>query len=240
MRNARERSSFLFGAPSASPSEGRKIGYLNLPAVSGSYASSPDSTAASITGDIDIRALVSLDDWTPATDSRAIIAKWTTTGNQRSYLFGVTVTTGTLSLSWSADGTVVITKTSTAAPTVVDGERLYVRVTLDVDNGAVGNDVTFYTSTDGISWSQLGDVVTTAGTTSIFDSTATLNIGAMDAGTDDLLLGKIYLAQVFTGLIGGDGNKRVEFDPLMTNVNAGSFTARTGELWTINSTAYLA
>jgi hypothetical protein len=40
--------------------------YLALGGIAGNYASTPDSVANSITGDIDIRTKVALADWTPA------------------------------------------------------------------------------------------------------------------------------------------------------------------------------
>ena len=42
--------------------------YVYLPGVSGNYLSVPDEAALDITGDIDIRVQVAMDDWTPAAD----------------------------------------------------------------------------------------------------------------------------------------------------------------------------
>ena len=39
---------------------------LRLPGLSGNYLSTPDTAATSVTGDIDIRVKVALDDWTPS------------------------------------------------------------------------------------------------------------------------------------------------------------------------------
>jgi hypothetical protein len=49
--------------------------YLSCPGVTGNHASTPDSADASITGDIDIRADLSADDWTPSA-TKVILAKW--------------------------------------------------------------------------------------------------------------------------------------------------------------------
>ena len=150
--------------------------YLNLTGAAGAYASSPDSATASIVGDIDIRVYASLTDWTPAAIS-TLVAKSLTTGNQRSYFFGVK-TDGTLQFQNSPDGTAaaLVTSASSVAPTVANGDALWVRVTVDVNDGAGGNVVKFYTSADyNVStstgtWTQLGATVTNVGTTSIFDS----------------------------------------------------------------------
>src|SRR3546814_8634229 len=84
-----------------------------------------------------------------------------------------------LRLRWSSDGaTVTGTKDSTDQVSPDAGGRLAVRATLDVNDGAGNNVVTFYTAPaiDG-PWEQLGNPVTTAGTTSIFNSTSSLKVG---------------------------------------------------------------
>ena len=174
--------------------------YLYLPGIASNWASAPDSAALDITGDIDLRCKVALDDWTPSTLS-TLIGKYGASG-QRSYLLYVN-TAGTLGFQSTADGSTAITSTSTIAPTVADGATLWVRATLDVDNGASGNTVTFYTSTDGTNWTQLGDPVVNAGTTSIFNSTALLGVGAYaTSGATSPARGKFFRAQVYNGIAG--------------------------------------
>ncbi|HYH48309.1 MAG TPA: hypothetical protein VEG38_02060, partial [Acidimicrobiia bacterium] len=56
---------------------------LTLPGANGNYASTPDSAGNSITGDIDIRAKLSMADWTP-TAQVVVVAKAGSTGT-RSY-----------------------------------------------------------------------------------------------------------------------------------------------------------
>src|SRR3546814_18187480 len=74
---------------------------------------------------------------------------------------------GTISFAWSPDGTLAsrITAVSTVA-VPADSTRVSIKVTLDVNNGAAGNDVVFAPadSTDGTS-TQSGTTVTTAGVT---------------------------------------------------------------------------
>jgi hypothetical protein len=188
--------------------------YFTLPGTSGNAIIGPDNASLDVTGDLEIGGKFALDDWTPATQ-QMLVAKYNSTGNQRSYLLGVDVTTGRLNLQWSADGTAVISVFSTVAPTVANGDALWVKATLDVDNGAAGNTVTFYTSTNGTSWTQLGSAVVTAGTTSIFASTATLELGSRAGGTTSPLSGKIYKAFVRNG-IGG---------PVVPSPSAGAWVA---------------
>lgn len=198
--------------------------YVHLPGTSGHYVSTPDAAALDITGDIDIRVYVAMDDWTPATDA-CVLAKYNTTGNQRSYNLHV-LNSGLLNFQWSEDGTAQITKSSTAATGFTDGTAHWIRATLDVDNGAAGNTVTFYTSEDGTTWTQLGNTVVTAGVTSIFNSTSVLELGARNTGTAANTAGKIFQAQVRTG-IGGT---------IVANPVAGtsSVTDSTGLTWTVN------
>ena len=205
---------------------------LYLDGTAGNYVVTPDTAALDITGDIDLRAEVALDDWTST--EQALISKYTPTGDQRSYLLRVMATTGELNLIWSEAGTATVKQaTSTVAPTATDGQPLWVRATLDVNNGSGGHTVTFYTSPDGIDWTQLGTPVTTAGTTSIFAGTSTLRVGARG---DDLtpLIGRVFRAQVYNGINGTLAAQLVcdggAVDP--------RFRDRTGKVWTFTGSAW--
>lgn len=215
--------------------------YLNLPGASGDYASTPDSAALDITGDIEIIVYAAADDWTPASASMVFIAKSTNTGNQRSYRLRLTQTTGTLAVITSVDGAATIVSISTVATGFVDGTGHWVRATVDVDNGAGGNTVTFYTSDDAedtaiasISWTQLGAAVVNAGTTSIFSSSAELTIGAHTAGTLSVFDGKIYVAYIYNGI---GGTLAALFDARTTPTGATSILSTTGETYTVQGAA---
>jgi lysophospholipase L1-like esterase len=132
----------------------------------------PDSATTSVTGDIDIRVRVNLAGGAVATRS-VFAGKYTSAGNQISWRFGIDPD-NTIFFSWSANGSALVGTFSST--TALSGSQLssdvYLRVTLDVDNGATGSDLKFYTSTDGVAWTQLGSTVTNAGVTSIFDGTS--------------------------------------------------------------------
>jgi hypothetical protein len=202
--------------------------YVYTPGVASNFLSVPDEDALDITGDIDLRWYGALDDWTPAALS-CVLSKWV--AGQLSYTLNVT-TTGALQLFWTTDGTTSINKTSTANIAVADGSLLWVRATLDVDNTASGNDVKFFTSTNGTTWTQLGTTVTTAGVTSIYSGTALVNINAASAGAAQSLAGKAYRAQILDGI---DGTTVLDVDTsVITTGAATSFTAVTGQTVTIN------
>lgn len=205
--------------------------YLSLPGVAGNYASTPDSAAVSVIGDIDVRVKVAAVDWTPGVISE-LVSKSTSDSSQFSYLLRLT-TTGILQLYWSENGTTLLNVISTAVVSAANGAIKWVRVTMDVDNGAGGKTTRFYTSDDGETWTQLGLTVTSAGTTSIFDSTATLRLGARSPTGQSPLAGKIYYAEIRNGI---DGTIVAKFDP-RTDARPGdtSFTSSTtAEVWTIN------
>lgn len=203
--------------------------HLSLPGVVGNYASTPDSAAVSITGDIDIRAKISLSDWTPTTAFGAV-TKYDEP-SQISYLFRVEVA-GTLRLFWSENGSSTKNLSSSVSNSIVDGTAKWIRVTLDADNGASGHTARFYTSDDGVAWTQLGTDRTGVGVTSIFDSTAEIWIGANEGSS--FTAGNVYYAEIRNGI---EGAVVAAFDPsdAVSGVTVTSFTSsQTGEVWTIN------
>lgn len=168
--------------------------------ASGAYASTPDTAVLDIVGDLDLRAHVQLADWTPASDVM-LISKAQASGTSRSYALSV-LTTGAIRVTWSTDGSTLTTKDSTVVTGFIDGTEHWVRATLDVNNGASGNDVKFWTSDDGVTWTQLGSTVTTAGITSIFAGDNALELGARSQGGSNQLTGRIFSAEVRNGIDG--------------------------------------
>jgi hypothetical protein len=206
---------------------------LWLPGASGNYVSAPDAAALSVTGDIDIRVRVALSDWTGAA-IQTLVAKYGSSST-RSYMFDV-MTDGTLRLRTSSDGSATIVNgQSTAATGLTDGSSAWLRVTLDVDNGSASRVYNFYTADDSptmpTSWTQLGSTVTTAGTTSLFDSTSVVEIGSTTVGTQQLATGTFRRVQILSG-IGGSiaGEWRSDW-------GAARFRDTAANIWTVNGTA---
>ncbi|NUK22075.1 hypothetical protein [Streptomyces lunaelactis] len=198
-----------------------------------SGASTPDAAALDITGDIDIRFEATLSNWLKSggvSASVELCGKGLQTGNQRSWL--LLMRDRRLHFEWSAAGTTTIEKESTADLPVPPSGHIAVRVTLDVNNGAAGNTVTFYTS-DSVSgtWTQLGDPVITAGTTSIFNSTASVRVGD---GWSDLTFepaaGRIHAFELRNG-IAGSAVANPDFSA--ATPGASTLVDGTGKTWTL-------
>lgn len=205
--------------------------FLRLPGTANSRMTTADKATLDITGDLDVRVDITLEDWRNA---QGLAGKYLSTGNQRSWYL-ITNDSGTLTLAWSTDGTLANVLSSSSTTYVPNKRgRLAVRATIDVNNGAAGHTVTFYTS-DSISgsWTQLGDAVVTSGTTSIFSSSADLEVGHLTSLSTDPCYGKVHAFQLYNGIAG-----TVVANPNLAIQTAGaaSFadTAGTPNTWAMN------
>ncbi|MFD9398333.1 hypothetical protein ACFWA4_05870 [Streptomyces sp. NPDC060011] len=207
--------------------------YLNLPGGSGDKSSTPDTASLDITGDIDIRVEMFLLDWNTASETE-VIGKYNATGNQRSWRLTID-TGGYPKLTWSADGSTLLSATSTASLARNGRSRLALRVTLDVNNGAGGRTVNFYTAdTMSGTWTALGSAVTVAGTTSIFSSSATLEIGDISNPSTTPPTCRVYKAQLLNGIA---GPVVANPDYTVQTVGAASFADSAGRTWTQSGNA---
>ncbi|NED75283.1 hypothetical protein G3I51_23755 [Streptomyces sp. SID9944] len=209
---------------------------LDLPGQLGDYASTPDTAALDITGDIDIRVDATLVNWIqpdypssgqlnyPRTE---LIAK--RAAGQVSW--ALYVAAGSLYLEWSTGGSAVNWVWSGADLPLSTSGRLAVRATLDVDNGAGGFTVNFYSApTINGPWTLL-DGGSFSGTTSIFNSTAPVRIGhATEQTTWRPALGRVHSARVYSGI---DGTLVASPDFSTQPSGTTSFTDATGRTWTL-------
>src|SRR5690606_2616521 len=202
----------------------------------GSNVSTPSDGALQITGDIDLRAEITPEDWTPAAN-QAILGRWLTAGgaNERSYRMDL-LTTGQLRFTWSVAGQSGAANIASTVPVTPPASgRLAVRATIDVDSGAGGRTIRFYTAPSIAGpWTQLGDPVTQGGVTSIHPGTAPLTVGAYNAGAQEPFVGRVWAAEVRDG-IDGSPVAAVDFTGLAEGTTV--FTDATGRDWTIAGNA---
>lgn len=198
------------------------------------YLTTPSTAAITPLGDLEVEVKVALDDWTPAA-AFEIGGKSGSAGNVGWFIR--IETSGSVSLFWSANGTATLSASSTVPCPFSDGATGYLKATLDVDNGASGRTVTFYSSTDGFTWNALGTPVTVAGVTSIFASTQSQQFISRGGG-GSTVPGTFYHLKVFNGL----GAVRVPIVDLdLDSIPLGgsstmTFTDYTGNVWTMAGT----
>lgn len=201
---------------------------LSLPGTAGNNASTADNAALSVTGDIDVRVRAAATDWTPASQMYLAgrYASMTNAG------FSLRLeTSGELAVDWVDGSDTYHSVVATVATGFTDAAVQYVRATLDVDNGASGHDVTFYTSSDGQTWTQLGATVTNAGVTSIKDVSLDYVVGDYITSGGLPFDGQIYLVEIRDGI---DGTVVARFDPSLAIIGSTSLPSTTGETWTVN------
>lgn len=199
-----------------------------------------DGAALDITGDIELRLDFEpeqgVGEFNGGIYSYTVVAKWWPDGNQRSWI--LVISGGIPVLWWSPDGTFSNARTLNATDRMPDG-RISLKVQLDVNNGAGGVSATFSTAPtiDG-TYTQLGSVATSAGTSSIFSSTADVTFTADHNGSVGLqysntqkFQGKIYCFRMYSNLT---GTLAAEAD--FSNMEPGEATYSDGTTtWFINN-----
>lgn len=220
---------------------GAGIDHIYHPALTtvSQQVSVADNAAFDTTGDIDLRVWCCPTSWASGL-SQSLINR-DNIGTDPNRCWALTLgTTGGLGFSWYPAGTTAsqLGANSTALVTTVfsNGQAGWVRVTLDVDNGAGGYDVRFYTSTDGSNWTQLGTTITGGSTTNLIASNEPLWVGDRRSSGAFIFSfeGKIARAQFYHGI---DGTLIADFNPEggIINSTASSLTGTgDGLTWTIN------
>lgn len=218
-------------------------GSLWLPGADGSYASTPDVAALDITGDIDVRVDVDPGGrWFIPVGVGMLASKFERDSDEVSWVL-YTFDEGLLRFRWSPDGTFASLVTATSTVGVpLESTRLAVRATLDVNNGAGGYTVAFYTAASLAGpWTQLGSsIVTTAGTTSIYSGTAPVELGSAEQegvfADTDALNGTFYGFELRSG-IGGTAVANPDFTAQAAGTT--SFVDAAGRTWSLHGDAEL-
>ncbi|MHA4776078.1 hypothetical protein L1085_016400 [Streptomyces sp. MSC1_001] len=206
---------------------------LYVPEGSSGRATTPDHASLDITGDIDIRVDVAPHLWSGAGNGYELIGKYNNTGDQRSWRFIVTGE-GELMLTWSPTGTSTVLEHRSQLINA-SRQRQTVRATLDVNNGAGGYTLTYYIGPSLAGpWTQIGQTVTSSGTTSIFSSTALLEVGDIASMAYTNHARRIYAIEVRSGIDGP-----IVAAPSFTTQPLGttSFADSTGKTWTVTAGA---
>lgn len=170
---------------------GSPRGGVRLPGISGTYLSTPDSAAVSVTGDIDIRVRVAMESW--ATGNQSILGKWSNALGGGYILF--TDTTANR-LGFNVYGAGGAYNHSTTTHSFGAGVAGWIRATFRASDGRVQ----FFTAADSptmpSSWTQLG-TDRMSGQTSIADTATVLEIGSINNGLSGGGSGLVNGAGVF-------------------------------------------
>lgn len=202
--------------------------YAYVPANnSGNFVKTVDSAAVSVTGDIDLRIKLAVDDW-EQTSINDILSKWDIDGGGGKS-FWLYIQSGILGLQTTTDGSTQTGNVCTANINTVatNGQPLWVRVTLDADNGASGRDANFYTSEDGETWTQLGATVTASPAVTLNDSGASVVAGSRNTATSLGTAIRFFAVQMYDGI---DGTLVADLDVDRDGVGV---SLTTGETWTV-------
>lgn len=168
----------------------------------GESATTPDSAALDIAGDIDIRAHIKPDNWASG-QWQVVVGKDESGARSWTLFIGPD---GSLSFyTWHSGGLVVFSSANNFAQTRIPNGG-WIRATMDANNGAGNKDGKLYTSTDGTNWLQLGPTNTHPGIGSIDNTTAVVRVGA-NQGTNNQYAGLVYRVQIYDGI-----NGAIDFD----------------------------
>ncbi|MFD6275843.1 hypothetical protein ACFWFI_09750 [Streptomyces sp. NPDC060209] len=204
--------------------------YLQLQGTTSSYARTPDAAALDITGDLDLRVEATADWYALAT--RPLIGKYTSPTNQRSYM--LRLQSGVLALWWSTDGGPATTFFA-SQPLPALPRRAALRAALDVNNGSGGFTAVFYWATSLAGpWTQIGDPLSAAGVTSIYNSTAPLEIAPPSVNSSTSLPGRVHRAEVRNGI---NGTVVASPDVRALAEGATGWTDSAGRAWTVGPAA---
>jgi hypothetical protein len=193
--------------------------------VSGNYVSTPNAVANQITDNLELIAQASLKWQSISATDYDLIGKFS--GAAEGYILRYNGSAKTLVLVTNLGG--FTTYSSTATITAVNDAILWVKITRQRSNG----EVKFFTSPDGITYTQLGSTVS-GSTAAINVGSSVVEIGSRGVGTTASTLGKIYRATISNSI---GGTPVVDFNPASYNASTSqtAWTSATGEVWTINT-----
>jgi hypothetical protein len=193
----------------------------------------PDSINNSITGDLDVRCRISLDNYNPGV--RVLFVSKRTTTSTAGELDFLLESNGSLVITWWSGGGVSQAGSSTVNPSTLGltaNTPIWFRAVRQ--NNVAGNfNVLFYYSTDGATpstWVQIGATVIGAGVANVGDSSNTLNVGGSQSGNTYCY--RMLDMQLLAG-VNGTLNARMLASDYTTGT---TFTSSsTTEVWTLGA-----
>lgn len=199
-----------------------------------SSAEIASSAAIDILGDLDVRIDMHLKTMDPSGDPVVIMGR-AETGSNFSWRVEV-FPDRTVRLSWTSTGTVPVLTATSTTPVVPMSSRFVLRVVMDINNGAGGRNILFYSGeTLTGPFTQIGPTVTQAGTTSIANVGEPLVIGY----STELPLSQSPDMDVYGfRLLDGVGGLLVMAD-FTTYDGVPPFVDSTGHTWTLFGAAEL-
>lgn len=230
-------SKFLYGDDDINANGAGLLALLDggvlLDGSTNSYIETSDKVALDLAGDMDIRVEYTVTG--SILTAQSLLAKWTPAA-QQSYRLALIPALALNQLITSSTGANSVVNQNNDAGA---GRRyLAIRATLDADNGAAGRTARFYTAAnlDGPWVESAGSPVTTAGVTTVFNSTAVLRLGATGAGAEGFG-GIIHRAELRSSI---DGTVVANPDLRNVAVGATSFVDAAGNTWNVGSAARVA
>lgn len=191
----------------------------------------PDQAAFDVT-DLDVRVDIALESWE---QQQALFARYTASGDNRAwgvYLAG----TGQLGFVWSPTGTSTTTTEFSDVNTPIvgyNGQRMALRVTMDVSNADGVYELRFYTgrTVDDEEWNLLGDPVLGSAATTLPSVASRIEFGDFSGLVLNAMTGKGYAMKLMSS-IGGSTAMRMTTQDASPGVS--SFTSN-GLVWTLNT-----
>jgi hypothetical protein len=205
-----------------------------LPGVAGSYFSTPSNANLLLTGDMTIVQEVTN---TALPNGASGRLQYKFVGGAAGWAF--LLSTGTLSYVSVGTNSINVQSTATLPATILANQKFYVKVICDVDNGSAQSSVTFWYSTDGTNWTQLGTARTTAGVHIRATNSDQVSVGMHGDGTTGPWSGNIYRSRTYSDIT--ETNLVLDFNPnnlAGDGIEGGQWASdATGEIWTINGNA---
>jgi hypothetical protein len=198
--------------------------------ISGSYCTTPNSLANTITGDIEIKAKINIPNFS---GQKSIIVKSEGVGAAAGFAYNFFVNNGGLGFGYSTIGTTGTRITSVSSADLVSiGYSVNTDIFVSVSRNAVTGDIVFKYSFDGTTYTQLGGTVSS--TPSLIFG---LNSSVVVGNWSDIIFffeGRIYSVSI-SNTIGGSSTQTFNPNSYNAATSQTQWTSSTGEIWSVQT-----